>query len=740
MSFSFYFYHEAAWRKLMRSFHPQDYLDPTRPIRFVHKFFLLTVICATAWHFDVYGTPREPSLDQLLELSLEELVNYEVITPTKTATRLIDAPGAVTVITHDQIQRSPAQTIPELLRTVAGVNVRWNAMMQTINIRGFGSNPFTNKVLLLIDGIPYNSWNKGGFPQHPGFDFFNLDNVKHIEVVRGPGSALYGENAFNGVINILSLSGDELPKTRAKLFGGDRNTASFTLSHGQTFNDDLSIYASGRVMQSQLPTRLWFDESDADAQAYDLFFKGRYKDLTLSYYRRQDKFDGFEEALNIPDAIFRSIDKVRQTINIASFEYQKRSDSGRWSFETHGSYANRDGAHCASCHARTQSLDSRAASGGHPHRNKSTEDHGYQAFVNAQLGLHAFKHHNLVVGSELRHLDSGDHARELHGRVGSPLQGKKPVTHYTKGALFIQDLWELFDNKLQLVAGLRYDTRTFPRLFGDAVFPRLAAVYKPSAQLVIRAGWAKAARYPSFSELYQNTWFISAETPSGVIPLSSFIANPDLKPEELETIELGFQYEYSPQLQFKLDLYQNHIDHSIVIAYPRFRYENHPNDVRTRGFEIEVRAEPFDNLSTFANWSYQDDDQSGSGRDSAGNRIEFSYAPKHKFNIGATFTPIRGFTATFDLSWRDEYLAPSFWYMFAFPTNPRVRPLDDYALLNIALSYVLPLGDSRGNKPWRVSFYAKNLLDEEPYETLNGVDGRIAGREFFLSLEYTWSR
>ena len=92
-------------------------------------------------------------------------------------------------VTAKQIQESGARTVPDLLRLVAGVNVRWNPMVQTIDIRGFGENPFSNRILLLIDGSPYNSGDTGGLPLSPAFDFFPVQNIKRVEVVRGPGSA-----------------------------------------------------------------------------------------------------------------------------------------------------------------------------------------------------------------------------------------------------------------------------------------------------------------------------------------------------------------------------------------------------------------------------------------------------------------------------------------------------------------------------------------------------------------------
>ncbi len=144
--------------------------------RFLPVIFLSALFISVV-HSEAQDNARklsETSIKELLQLDLEEVMNYEVITPTKTLTPLFKTPGTVSVISYKDIQKSSATTIPELLRLVAGVNVRWNPMVQTIDIRGFGSNPFTNRVLLMIDGVPYNSWNKGGFTQHPGFDFFSL--------------------------------------------------------------------------------------------------------------------------------------------------------------------------------------------------------------------------------------------------------------------------------------------------------------------------------------------------------------------------------------------------------------------------------------------------------------------------------------------------------------------------------------------------------------------------------------
>src|SRR5437762_1147370 len=167
------------------------------------------------------------------EVTLFGEEQLKVEAATKTEIPISKAPSAVTVITAKQIEESGMHSVPDLLRLVAGVNVRWNPMTQTIDIRGFGENPFSNRVLLLIDGQPYNSGDTGGFPLSPAFDLFPVQNIKRIEVVRGPGSSLYGENAFWGVVNIVTLSGEDLAGGAAELFGGARSTGLANAMYGK---------------------------------------------------------------------------------------------------------------------------------------------------------------------------------------------------------------------------------------------------------------------------------------------------------------------------------------------------------------------------------------------------------------------------------------------------------------------------------------------------------------------------
>src|SRR5437868_895084 len=232
---------------------------------------------------------QQPKIGEVTLFGEEQL---KIEAATKTEIPISKAPTSVTVITAKQIRESGARTVPDLLRFVAGVNARWNPMVQTIDIRGFGENPFSNRILLLIDGVPYNSGDTGGLPLSPAFDFFPVQNIKRVEIVRGPGSSLYGENAFWGVINIVTLSGEDLAGGDVQLYGGSRTTGQVSVQFGQKFGRG-SIIGAVRFLRTMFPQEFWMDDR-SKFQASDVFLKGSFGDWQLSGYRHDDRLDGFE--------------------------------------------------------------------------------------------------------------------------------------------------------------------------------------------------------------------------------------------------------------------------------------------------------------------------------------------------------------------------------------------------------------------------------------------------------------
>jgi iron complex outermembrane receptor protein len=145
-----------------------------------------------------------PADKDLTSLSLDELMNVEVSSVTKQSIRIAQAPAAISVISQEDIRRSGHSSIPELLRMVPGLDVaRFNANSWAISSRGFNSI-YSEKLLVLQDGRTLYS------PLFSGVNWdaqdYLLEDLERIEVIRGPGSTIWGANAVNGVINITTKS------------------------------------------------------------------------------------------------------------------------------------------------------------------------------------------------------------------------------------------------------------------------------------------------------------------------------------------------------------------------------------------------------------------------------------------------------------------------------------------------------------------------------------------------------
>jgi iron complex outermembrane receptor protein len=151
-----------------------------------------------------FAAPQEDPAngDPLKQLSLAELGSVEVTTASKEPEKIWKTSAAIFVLTQDDIRRSGAASIPEVLRLVPGVEVaRINSSQWSVGIRGFGSS-FSKSVLVLIDGRSVYTPFFAGVE----WDVQNvlLDDIERIEVIRGPGGTIWGSNAVNGVINIIT--------------------------------------------------------------------------------------------------------------------------------------------------------------------------------------------------------------------------------------------------------------------------------------------------------------------------------------------------------------------------------------------------------------------------------------------------------------------------------------------------------------------------------------------------------
>ena len=208
-------------------------------------FSLLLAACAFAPSFP--GVALADSVleatDDLTQLPLEDLMNLTVTSVSKKEQRLASAATAIYIVTGEEIRRSGVTSIPEALRLAPGVQVaRIDANKWAVSIRGFNGR-FANKLLVLMDGRSiYTPLFSGVFWEAQDTV---LEDVDRIEVIRGPGAALWGANAVNGVINIITRSANDTPGALVSVGGGSNEHGFATARYGASLTDQshLRLYA-----------------------------------------------------------------------------------------------------------------------------------------------------------------------------------------------------------------------------------------------------------------------------------------------------------------------------------------------------------------------------------------------------------------------------------------------------------------------------------------------------------------
>jgi len=215
--------------------------------------------------YAVAGTPslafaqHNDDHESLLDLSLEELMNMEVTSASKTAQKLSQTAAAVFVITHDDIRRSGATSIPEALRMAPGIEVaRIDSNKWAVTARGFNRR-FANKLLVLMDGRTlYTPLFSGVFWE---FQDTALEDIDRIEIIRGPGATLWGANAVNGIINIITKKSQDTHGGLASIVAGTEDRGLATLRYGGSLGE----HADYRVFTKATDRGTQKNSSGADA-------------------------------------------------------------------------------------------------------------------------------------------------------------------------------------------------------------------------------------------------------------------------------------------------------------------------------------------------------------------------------------------------------------------------------------------------------------------------------------------
>lgn len=206
-------------------------------LQVVSLAFMLAIICAGAAIGAGAAESGPSSVTNATELSLEELVNIEVTSVSKKETKLSQSPAAIYVVTQDDIQRSGATSIPDALRMVPGMDVaQINSSTWAVSSRGFNGQ-YADKLLVLVDGRSVYNPAFGGVVW--GVQDLVLEDLDRIEVIRGPGGSLWGANAVNGVINIITKSAKETLGLLVSTSAGTEQQPTTSVRYGDQIGSNL---------------------------------------------------------------------------------------------------------------------------------------------------------------------------------------------------------------------------------------------------------------------------------------------------------------------------------------------------------------------------------------------------------------------------------------------------------------------------------------------------------------------
>lgn len=476
--------------------------------------------CAPAWAMELAALP-----DDLTELSLDDLLQVEVTSVSKQAEPLQEAAAAIFVVTGAEIRNAGARSIAEALRLVPGMHVARNAANEyAISARGFNSTT-ADKLEVLLDGRSvYTPLFSGVF-----WDVLdtNLGDIDRIEVIRGPGATLWGANAVNGVINIVTRKAQDSLGSELNLSGGTELRAAGSLRSGAAVGEAgaMRIYAKGfELDDSAQPDGSQSRDGQEMAQAG---FRGDFgwqnnAALTIS----GDAYDGRVRDVGALSGEPTDTD-VRGANVLAKLSW--RSDQGTdLSLQAYVDQYQRDVPEIYSERRRTNDVQLQAR--------------------------RSFGRHSLVAGAGYR--------RTRDDTGGPPLLIVfEPANRSDETlSLFLQDQISFMDGRLVWTLGSKFERNDYT---GDEVQPGTRLGFRISEQLFTWAAVSKAVRTPNRLDhdtaLFCDPVFLAPLlncTPNTIVPFGS----PSFDAETLNAYEWGWRYTDGKRYSLDLALFFNDYD------------------------------------------------------------------------------------------------------------------------------------------------------------------------------------
>lgn len=447
----------------------------------------------------------------LTQMSLEELMNEPVTSVSKKEQKLSQVAAAIFVINQEDIRRSGALNIPGLLRMVPGLDVaQINANTWAISARGF-NHQFSDKLLVLIDGRAVYQPTSGGV----NWDTQDvpLEDIERIEVIRGPGATVWGANAVNGVINVITFQAKDTQGALLTAGGGTLDKAFGTARYGGAIGEEVSY----RVFTKYLDRSDLTDLNGQNANdGWHLLHGGFRVDGTFtpkdSVTLQGDLYSGREGAIieHIESIATSDNENVRRNADLAGGNVL-----GRWN-------------HVVSSRFDTTTqfyFDRYTRSGPESNEERNTIDFDYQQ--------------HLILGSR-QDLVWGAGYRRSADRIGGTIDESFIPSARTLQlfSAFLQDEITLRPDRVFLTIGMKLEHNDYT---GFEVEPSIRMAWTPTSRNTFWAAASQAARTPTRDDVSGEFNIAAFPLPDGTPAVATIDGNYQEKSEHLLATELGYR-------------------------------------------------------------------------------------------------------------------------------------------------------------------------------------------------------
>ena len=614
-----------------------------------------------------------------------------VVTASKMEESVDKTIATTTVITQDDIAHIGARNLLDVLRLVPGIGITQTQLgLREIEVRGV-KTLLSEKVQIMLNGHPldHNLQNAGSAWV---YDDLPVDTIKRVEVVRGPGSALYGANAFLAVINIITQDAKDLNGLHTSAGWGSFDTQQYRASWGKQFNNSAEAalhfnFTDTNGINSPIST----GKSQLTEGRYDLEWQLGYQDFKLDGRFINKKTGTFFGAATV-----LSDDRTQQEYNdyflrlSRAWKIKDNFTVDTQIFHDFFSYDN-TWQTASNQFNRTGLQDTRT--GGEIQANYHISD--------AQTLIGGFSYAKEQQGNPFD--ESGVDPAHL-----TPTLSSSEARIRRRWGVYIEDVWDALKN-LRMTLGARYDRYND---FGGTFNPRMGFNWEFIKNYSLKFSYGTAYRAPAFGEL-------------GLVNNPVISGNPTLKPEEAKTFEAGIIAHPVTGLTTQAIYYHSAINQIISLGPGQasiLQYSNNGSLV-AEGVELEARYDFDGNLQ--------------------GSYISANHVLQHSTQLNRQLADVPRHRTNLTANWAFDNIWSSFAHVLIKDSTSRNQGdtrnnVPGYALLDVGL-----LGKNMYGKKVDISFNVYNLLDKRYYDpapaNLSFIgDYQMAGRAFFghVSLKF----